>query len=400
MSTNAQSVLKLSQRKKSKSPPPIAPPTSTAERVVPTVLPRDSRITRGERPRDTETDRDLTRASKAGRTDEVVGGFGLPLGLQGKHTQRSGRSLPAPPSLNTPPPALTRHIMAGSLKGERGPPMQRSSLVTSPILSFPPPPSAFQGPDDPTLASPAAPLPPPPAVGAPSGDIPAAPASAEAPRRRLVRGANAKTTPVLPEYQAALDALGDLDRFLDCCESADGALAAVAHDRAVSTTRSGGTTSRRPRRASAAEIAALGTLFGLVPEPGKEEGQPGAELPTLPSASAPSSSTNFQYVYGGTGLGLARIAVCVSVRAFVCVRSSDHVVKASQCQSGCRDASETLGVFMPASDVTLTTSPQRQAILSRVKAGEMSVNDALSQVRCCQCLFVTDSLVKGRRPCV
>ena len=45
------------------------------------------------------------------------------------------------------------------------------------------------------------------------------PAGATPRRRKLVRGGNAKKVPVLPEYTQAVQALKNLDAFLDRCES-------------------------------------------------------------------------------------------------------------------------------------------------------------------------------------
>ena len=49
----------------------------------------------------------------------------------------------------------------------------------------------------------------------------------KAPRRKLVRGGNAKETPVLPAFKDAMEAIDDLIAYLDRCESAAPMLAQV-----------------------------------------------------------------------------------------------------------------------------------------------------------------------------
>jgi SpoU rRNA methylase family enzyme len=68
----------------------------------------------------------------------------------------------------------------------------------------------------------------------------AAPAAEEgAPRRRkLVRGGNKQEVKVLPEFQAALDAIADLESFLDEYESADKDLAAETEVRKTEQAKS------------------------------------------------------------------------------------------------------------------------------------------------------------------
>ena len=63
-------------------------------------------------------------------------------------------------------------------------------------------------------------------AAAPSSD--ATPEAKPKPRRKLVRGGNAYTPKVLPEYTAAMEAIEDLDKFLDQFESTDAYLAAAS----------------------------------------------------------------------------------------------------------------------------------------------------------------------------
>jgi hypothetical protein len=92
----------------------------------------------------------------------------------------------------------------------------------------------------------------------------------KAPRRKLVRGANARVVAVLPEFQAAIDALDELDKYLDQVTSTDSYLAAASAE--VSRSNISKAKSRKWMREASRKVAR-----GLPENPDGSDAEDGSE---------------------------------------------------------------------------------------------------------------------------
>mmetsp|Transcript_15063 Transcript_15063/g.38690 ORF Transcript_15063/g.38690 Transcript_15063/m.38690 type:complete len:1623 (+) Transcript_15063:291-5159(+) len=194
----------------------------------------------------------------------------------------------------------------------------------------------------------------------------AAPAEAEAPkkkpRRKLVRGGNAYVPKVLPEYQAALDAISDLDGFLDESESVDQELAAETELVTGSMKRTG---TIRKRMESSVSVDSR-----RVPQ--SAEGVKALEDVLLLGGSAEAADpvaatadTKTKFVSAAVTLAPPR------------ERTVSAIARRQDRESTSVDIK---GYSLNVDDILSMDERERIALLERVKTGSMSIDDALQEV--------------------
>eukprot|EP00039_Didymoeca_costata_P009140 m.120959 g.120959 ORF g.120959 m.120959 type:complete len:1511 (-) comp14377_c0_seq1:178-4710(-) len=208
-------------------------------------------------------------------------------------------------------------------------------------------------------ATPEAPAPTP----APASSAPADGAAKPKPRRKLVRGGNAKADPVLPEFAAAMKALEDLDKFLDLYESNSVELAKEDTSGVISgnvvrrgTIKKSQRKSQASRPATEQEVAALSNLLliGEKTQPPSPEKQP-----------SPQKSPVKKSVYGDDV-------------------TNRFMSGAMSPETGGRRIDDlnvnVKGYKLTPDDLLAIDEGDRVEILRRVKDGEMTINDAISEV--------------------
>lgn len=234
----------------------------------------------------------------------------------------------------------------------------RSVSAQEPVQATPPQnePSPIQ-PKQPILA--AAPTPTPAAAPTPT-------APGEPRRRKLVRGGNAKPTAVLPEYAAALQAIDDLDKFLDEFESADKQLAAETEVVTGSISRTG-TIRKRDSVGDSRRIATspegVQALENVLLLGSKEKEQ------TLERNESISQDLKSKFVEAATTLQSATPEAS---------RRGTRTRK-NTARQGSTDV-DIKGYSLNAADILSMDENERIALLERVKSGKMSIDDALQEV--------------------
>lgn len=225
-----------------------------------------------------------------------------------------------------------------------------------------------------------------PATAAAAAPAVAAPAEEKPKRRKLVRGGNKFVAKVLPEYTDAINALAELDQFLDMFESTDKALAEkdvdvhgsisgnlkrrstiVASQRRRSQIVS--TRSQGPGElASEADIKNLENLL-LIGEQGASE--------QLGGGGGSGGG-------GGGGGGVDRMSMMpVSPSKEATMRFMDAATAAGGHRTmSSRDGSNVnvKGYKLAPEDLLNMDESERIAILNKVKGGGMSINEALAEV--------------------
>eukprot|EP00038_Savillea_parva_P006917 m.166692 g.166692 ORF g.166692 m.166692 type:complete len:1693 (-) comp12726_c0_seq1:145-5223(-) len=200
-------------------------------------------------------------------------------------------------------------------------------------------------------------------------------------RRKLVRGGNALKTTVLPEYQAALDAISDLDSFLDSYESVDGKLAAeteivTGSIKRVGTVRkrsSSSSTHRHSRHMvpTAEGVQALENvlLIGVASPSNKHDTASSGS--SVPDSQAIPKSLKSQFASGAASLQSPHGTV----------GRSHNLAQASRLGSNVSASDVDIkGYALNAADILSMDEHERIALLERVKTGQMSIDDALQEV--------------------
>jgi myosin-3 len=258
-----------------------------------------------------------------------------------------------------------------SLRSKSAAATQASPIPTSSVEPSTPSTAPSAPPTNPKPEIPAAQK---PTMSPAAATAPPAPATAPAPakpgeprRRKLVRGGNAKKTEVLPEYTLALEAIADLDKFLDEAESADKDLAAETEMVTGSMRRSGtirkrdsinGETKLTRKVTTPEGVQALEDvlLIGTSPKRNSELDQ---------RSISPHQKSKFE-------AGAATLNPADSTR-----RGSARARTESQRQQSNVDIK---GYSLNTADILSMDENERIALLERVKSGEMSINDALQEV--------------------
>ncbi len=238
-----------------------------------------------------------------------------------------------------------------------------------------PPPPVSPKPARKSAAADAPAAAPAPEAAAPAAAAPAAAEGESKPgepkRRKLVRGGNAVVTPVLPEFTAALTALDDLISFLGTeeekmeqqVEKGDVATplrqdtSKLVGSPVLGSVRRRPSQSRLPRPATETEVLALNDLLLI-----GERGQDPASDPAI------------------TDTVRERWLSAMRVSEDTLKLNFDPVASQSQRKRAGSLAAEVQGTRITPKDLLHMPEEQRISLLNRVKAGEITVEDALAEV--------------------
>ena len=296
---------------------------------------------------------------------------------------------PAPAAKPKPPPVSPkpkRASVADRVPSEppAGPPPALPPPIVPPPAGPPPaaapapagpPPAAAPAPAEPAAAA-APPLPPPP-----KAEATAAAGGEEKPRRRkLVRGANAIQTPVLPEFTAAMEALDSVIAFLDQEE------ALMEQQEAARTP------TPTPEPAAVSEMADTVSPLKVVGSPllGSVQRRPSMSKLPRPATEQEVMALNDLLLIGEkeqSQFSEAPLTDSVRTRWLSAVRYSENTLKlnhdptsGSPKRRPSTSALDRDGNRITPKDLLHMPEEQRLDILNRVKRGEITIEDALAEV--------------------
>lgn len=199
---------------------------------------------------------------------------------------------------------------------------------------------------------------------------------------------------MLPEYAAALAAIAELDKYLDAIESADRVLAEQQRERELMSPEGAtfGSVHRRDRSRKSsrqhvmtmADVDALGNLL-LVGEQAPVASPAPASGTATPKTPGLTPEAHARFIDGVRGSQEALKAHGLpSPRPAIPIPRTDStsaVRPPPLLRSGSTAGSVNInGVKLTPADLLKIDEVQRVAILNRVKDGEMTIEDALSQV--------------------
>eukprot|EP00041_Stephanoeca_diplocostata_P037620 m.1430320 g.1430320 ORF g.1430320 m.1430320 type:complete len:1775 (-) comp25073_c0_seq5:163-5487(-) len=244
-------------------------------------------------------------------------------------------------------------------------------------------------------------------AAAEGGDAAVAAAAANPPRkprRKLVRGGNRNETPVLPEYQAMLDAIADLDRFLDAYETNNGIVSATTSADDAGSTPSSATlqvestgggaalpptavrtmerdmdTRGRPSKLAQVSPSGINALENVLMI-GSSTGSH-ADSGQDRNSNRLSAEANSKFLLGAEKLTASSSAL--TNRDSVASQSSTRRNRLPTLAGGASTSKGGVnikGYLLSADDVLSMDEKERVALLERVKSGNMSIDEALQEV--------------------